>query len=93
MQTHAQESLYERLDGPRHGGGSHIEKLYKLGVLSPRLSLAHCTWASEGDLTLLAETGACISHNPSSNLRLRAGHGAISIGFHCFTTVLRLFWD
>ena len=46
-------------------------------MLSPRLSLAHCTWASEADLKLLAETGASISHNPSSNLRLRAGHAPL----------------
>lgn len=52
VQTHAQESLYERLDGPRHDGASHIAQLDSLGCLSPRLSLAHITWASEADLQL-----------------------------------------
>lgn len=72
-----QESLYERQDGLRHGGASHVAQLHALGVLNERLSLAHCTWVSEADLALLAATGACISHNPSSNLRLRAGHAPL----------------
>lgn len=30
-------------------------------------------WVTEQDIEILAETGASISHNPSSNLRLRSG--------------------
>ena len=60
VQTHVQESLYERLDGPRHRGASHIAQLHSLGCLSPRISLAHCCWASEADLKLCA-----LPHIPS----------------------------
>jgi cytosine/adenosine deaminase-related metal-dependent hydrolase len=42
-------------------------------VLSPRFSIAHGVWLSEAEINILADTGAAISHNPSSNLRLRAG--------------------
>lgn len=73
VQTHALESLPEKLIGPRFCGKSVIAHLRDLGVLSPRFSLAHGVWASEQDIEILAETGASISHNPSSNLRLRAG--------------------
>ena len=35
--------------------------------------MAHGVWVTEADIQILAETGASVSHNPSSNLRLRAG--------------------
>lgn len=73
VQTHALESFYEKLIGPRFHGQSVIAHLHQLGVLSPRFSIAHGVWVTEADIEILAETGASISHNPSSNLRLRAG--------------------
>ena len=44
-----------------------------IGFLSPRLTLAHCTWARPDELELLAERGCTISVNTSSNLGLRSG--------------------
>ncbi|MEO6032202.1 MAG: amidohydrolase family protein [Burkholderiaceae bacterium] len=73
VQTHAVESMYEGLHGPREWGRSTIEHLHALGVLGPRFSIAHGTWLTEAEIELLAATGAAVSHNPSSNLRLRAG--------------------
>jgi len=73
VQTHAVESFYEKLIGPRFYGKSVIAHLNELGVLSPRFSIAHGTWITEADIEILANTGAAVSHNPSSNLRLRAG--------------------
>jgi cytosine/adenosine deaminase-related metal-dependent hydrolase len=73
VQTHAVESFYEKLIGPRFHGKSVIAHLRDLGVLSPQFSIAHGTWMIEADIAILAETGAAVSHNPSSNLRLRAG--------------------
>ncbi len=73
VQTHAVESMYEALHGPRAWGRSTVEHLHQLGVLSPRFSIAHGTWLSELEIKRLADSGAALSHNPSSNLRLRAG--------------------
>jgi len=73
MQTHLSESLYEKLYGPRTYGESVILHLKRLGVLGPRFSLAHAVWLTEAEIAVLAETGTAVSHNPSSNLRLRAG--------------------
>ena len=73
IQTHVNESLYEKLLGPRSYGQSMMMHLHGLGVLSPRLSIAHGTWLNEEEIDLMAETGAAVSHNPGSNLRLRAG--------------------
>jgi len=73
IQTHVVESFYEKLIGPRFYGKSVVAHLHQLGVLSPRFSIAHGVWLTESDIEILAETGASVSHNPSSNLRLRAG--------------------
>ncbi|EDX84013.1 Amidohydrolase family [Synechococcus sp. PCC 7335] len=73
VQTHVLESFYEKEMGPRFYGESVISHLDKLGVLSPQFSMAHGVWVNETDIEILARTGASISHNPSSNLRLRAG--------------------
>jgi cytosine/adenosine deaminase-related metal-dependent hydrolase len=73
VQTHVTESLPEKILGPKFYGKSVIKHLQDLGVLSPRFSMAHGVWVTEEDIQILAETGASISHNPSSNLRLRAG--------------------
>ncbi|MEL7333772.1 MAG: amidohydrolase family protein [Cyanobacteria bacterium J06560_2] len=78
VQTHALESFYEKEMGPKFYGKSVIAHLDSLGVLSPSFSLAHGVWVSESDIEILARTGASISHNPSSNLRLRAGIAPLS---------------
>ena len=73
VQTHVGESYYERLHGPREYGRATLAHLGRLGVLGPRFSIAHGVWLSDPEIELLAETGAAVSHNPGSNLRLRAG--------------------
>jgi 5-methylthioadenosine/S-adenosylhomocysteine deaminase len=47
--------------------------LDRIGLLSPRLTLAHCVWARPDELDLIAARGATISVNTSSNLHLRSG--------------------
>jgi len=73
IQTHLEESYYERLHGPREYGRATLTHLAALGVLGPRFSIAHGVWLSEPEVEILADSGAAVSHNPSSNLRLRAG--------------------
>lgn len=73
IQTHLLESLSEKQHGPRSFGQPTLLHLRDLEVLSPRLSVAHGVWLTEKEIEVLAESGAHLSHNPSSNLRLRAG--------------------
>ena len=73
VQTHVSESLYEMLHGPLYYGKPTVRHLFDLGVLGPRFSIAHGVWLTRPEIELMAETGAAVSHNPSSNLRLRAG--------------------
>jgi len=73
IQTHVSESVYEKLHGPLFYGRTALEHLRDLGVLGPRFSIAHGVWLGEREIAIMAETGAAVSHNPGSNLRLRAG--------------------
>ena len=50
-----------------------VRYLDRIGLLSPRLTLAHCTWARPDELELIGERGATISVNTASNLGLRSG--------------------
>ncbi|OHB76914.1 MAG: hypothetical protein A2Z34_00995 [Planctomycetes bacterium RBG_16_59_8] len=52
---------------------SPVEYLKEIGLLTPKLSCAHCVWVTEKDMDLLAEGGATVVTNPSSNLRLQSG--------------------
>jgi cytosine/adenosine deaminase-related metal-dependent hydrolase len=73
IQTHLVESYYEKLLGPRIWNRATLHHLDELGVLGPRFTMAHGTWLTATEIALLAECGAAVSHNPGSNLRLRAG--------------------
>jgi cytosine/adenosine deaminase-related metal-dependent hydrolase len=73
IQSHVNESLYEKLHGPRVYGRDTVLHLEHLGVLSPRFSVAHGVWVSEAEIAALARSGAALAHNPGSNLRLHAG--------------------
>ena len=73
IQTHCNESFYEKLHGDRFYGCPTVLHLERLGVLSERFSIAHGVWLTEEEIAALARSGAAVSHNPSSNLRLRAG--------------------
>jgi cytosine/adenosine deaminase-related metal-dependent hydrolase len=73
IQTHGVESIYEMLHGPRSYGKPTMTHLKDLGVLSPRFSIAHGVWLTEPEIGILAQSEVSVVHNPSSNLRLRAG--------------------
>jgi 5-methylthioadenosine/S-adenosylhomocysteine deaminase len=47
--------------------------LSSLGFLSPRVVAAHCVWLTPGDISTMRRTGASISHNPESNMKLASG--------------------
>ena len=53
--------------------GGLLRHLDGLGLLSPRLTLAHAVWLRDEECALLAERGVTVSANTSSNLRLRSG--------------------
>lgn len=73
IHMHCLETRYQRDWADREFPNGMIRYLDDIGLLSSRLTLAHCTWARPDELDLLAERGVTISVNTSSNLGIRSG--------------------
>jgi cytosine/adenosine deaminase-related metal-dependent hydrolase len=73
VHMHLLETRYQRQWADANYPGGIVRMLDSIGLLSPRLTLAHCVWAKPGELELLAERGVTIAVNTSSNLHLHSG--------------------
>jgi cytosine/adenosine deaminase-related metal-dependent hydrolase len=78
LHMHLLETAYQKEYARRRGGGTAVDYIEKFDLLSPRLTLGHGVWLTEGDMDKLAEAGACVCHNCSSNFRLRSGVAALN---------------
>ena len=73
IHVHLQETVYQKLYGLREWGRTPLQHLYDLGFLGPDVTCGHSVWITDEDIRLMAETGTCVCHNASSNLRLQSG--------------------
>jgi cytosine/adenosine deaminase-related metal-dependent hydrolase len=73
VHMHLLETRYQRAWADQNFPDGIVRHLDAIGLLSPRLSLAHCVWARPDELELLAARGVTIAVNTSSNLILRSG--------------------
>ena len=73
VHMHLLETRYQREWADHAYPGGIVAHIKALGLLSPRLTLAHCAHARPGELEMIAESGAVIAVNTSSNLSLRSG--------------------
>src|ERR1700722_1931455 len=73
VHMHLLETKYQRPWSDATYPGGVVRMLDDIGLLSPRLTLAHCVWATSEELELLAERGVTIAVNTSSNLHLHSG--------------------
>jgi cytosine/adenosine deaminase-related metal-dependent hydrolase len=73
VHMHLLETKYQRQWADAAYPDGVVRMLDQIGLLSPRLTLAHCVWARPEELELLAERGVTISVNTSSNLHLHSG--------------------
>lgn len=73
VHMHLLETRYQREWADRAYPQGMVAYLRDIGLLSPRLTLAHCTWCRPEELAMIAESGATIAVNTSSNLALRSG--------------------
>jgi cytosine/adenosine deaminase-related metal-dependent hydrolase len=73
VHMHLLETRYQREWADAVHPKGIVRFLDDIGLLSPRLTLAHCTWARAEELALIAERGATIAVNTSSNLGLKSG--------------------
>jgi cytosine/adenosine deaminase-related metal-dependent hydrolase len=73
VHMHLLETQYQRAYLDRIYPEGVVKRLTALGLMSERLTLAHCVYARPDELDAIAAAGAVIATNPSSNLHLRSG--------------------
>lgn len=78
IHMHCQETRHQRAWVDHTYPDGFIHHLDRLGVLSPRLTLAHCVWLRREEWQLMAERGVTVATNASSNLRLGSGIAPIA---------------
>lgn len=83
IHMHLLETGTQRAWADANYPGGIVRFLDSIGFLSPRLTLAHCTWARPDELELLAERGCTISANTSSNLTLHSGIAPVKTMMKC----------
>lgn len=73
VQMHLHETATEVQRALKEGGERPIERLNRLGLLSPQTLCVHMTSVEPSDIELLRESGAHVAHCPRSNLKLASG--------------------
>ncbi len=73
IHLHLHETTQEIEDSEHRFGMRPIERLRRLGLLSPGLIGAHGVHLNADEIMLLAQHGCSIAHCPSSNLKLASG--------------------
>jgi len=73
VHTHLLESPRQRAWLDHRFGAGVLAHLDRVGLLSPRLTVAHGVQLRPDEADLLAERGVRLVSNPSANLRLRSG--------------------
>ncbi len=78
VQMHVHETAHElELSNARYGMRP-IERLAKLGLLSPRLLAVHMTQLLPAEIQSIAERGVHVVHCPESNMKLASGFCPVS---------------
>jgi cytosine/adenosine deaminase-related metal-dependent hydrolase len=83
VHMHLLETAYQRRWADRHFPGGIVRYLKDIGLLSERLTLAHCVHATPAELEMIAQSGARIVTNFSSNLHLGSGLAPIAAAHRC----------
>ncbi len=73
IQIHVSEIASEVRESLDEWGMTPVERLGRLGLLSPRASAVHCVHVSDDDIKLLSDSGSRVVHCPKSNMKLADG--------------------
>ncbi|MEM1984258.1 MAG: amidohydrolase [Candidatus Korarchaeum sp.] len=73
VQVHASETESEVREVSERYGRTPVKLLHEVGLLTRRTVLAHLVWPMDDEISLISESGALVSHNPVSNLKLSSG--------------------
>lgn len=73
VHLHLAETEDEVRNSVKQFGCTPVRYLRKLGILSPRLIIAHGLYVDEEEIGMLAGNGVKVVHNPASNMKLGSG--------------------
>ena len=73
IHLHLAETEGEVRNSIKQFGFTPVRYLYKLGILSPRLIIAHGIYVDDDEVRMLADHGVKVVHNPASNMKLASG--------------------
>lgn len=73
IHSHTLETRLQAVHSRMLWGKTAVGHLEELGLLTPRLTLVHAIWLTDGDIERIAKAGASVVHNPLSNLKLGSG--------------------
>ncbi|MDR1645795.1 MAG: amidohydrolase [Tannerellaceae bacterium] len=73
IHIHLAETEDEIQNAIRQFGSTPVRYLHRLGILSPRLSIAHALYVDDEEIRILAGEGVKVVHNPASNMKLASG--------------------
>ncbi len=73
VHVHVHETRAEIEESLRVHGIRPLERLRRLGIVTPNLIAVHAVHLDTGEIDLLAAEGASIAHCPASNLKLGSG--------------------
>ncbi|MDR0575662.1 MAG: amidohydrolase [Tannerella sp.] len=74
IHLHLAETEGEVVQCMERFGTTPVRYLHRLGILSPRVALAHVLYVDEEEIGMLADSGAKVVHNPASNMKLASGY-------------------
>lgn len=81
IHMHLLETVYQRAWADQAFPQGIVRRLDEIGLLTNRLTLAHCVHARPDELDLIASRGVRIVTNASSNLHLHSGVGPIASAY------------
>ncbi|MEA3280625.1 MAG: amidohydrolase, partial [Thermodesulfobacteriota bacterium] len=71
--THLSETISETKELKQQYGNTPVRHLQSLGILDDCTIGVHCNFVDEDEIKMLADSGAKVSHNPESSMKLGAG--------------------
>ena len=73
IQIHLHETAFEVDSAVKETGMRPVERMRKLGLLSPRTQCVHMTTLNADDIQTITTNGCHVIHCPESNLKLASG--------------------
>ncbi len=73
VHMHVHETAFEVESYHKESGLRPLQRLEKLGLLTPKLLAVHMTQLTESEINMLSKHGVHIVHCPESNLKLASG--------------------